>query len=274
MKASLTRAVLLYALLAPCSPAVAWAQGRVDRSPLDFPVRGTPKPPTDSGITFMAAPEQKPVDTLFSWFLNPSAVLADQSDSYGLALGVVNKALVPGLPLALALTDRYVTAPGGDHNRVQFDAKLLFEGLPPLGTKGLSLLLIGQYRNTAQVASLQQGIAELDATLYQNKVDSTSFALGGVAYYGHQKPAGGIGSSGFTFGVVADVVPVRHLELIGEYDFKSDFAGEDDYSVQAGYAFHPRGLQCLVGIAEYGKHGTWKIGLKVGFVGPTRLRKT
>lgn len=255
-------------LLQMATPDRAAAQGRVDRSPLDFRFHRRPAPVDDNGQPLDRVPST--LDTVFTWFLKPDAVLTDNADDYGLALGLTNGVLLGGIPLELSVTDHYVTSPTGNHNRVQFDGQLAFDSV---GSRYVSLTFQGRYRNTSKVTTSQQAMAELDFYLFKNKNAGTSLSIGGVGYYGHEKPDAAPGSSGATFGVASALTPIANLDLVGEYDFKSDFSGEDDYSFQVKYLFEPKGLLGLAAIAGYGKHNVWEFGLKAGFVGSTRRRQ-
>jgi hypothetical protein len=250
-------------LLVGARPGMVAAQGGLDRSPLDFPVRVAPS--TDTlGISPLVALVR--TDTLFTWFVSPSLVAVDSTRGYGFAVGIATNKLIPNLPLGLSISDRYMTVGGEGHHRMQFDLQFA----PSLPIPRTSLKILGRYRNTAQVSTSQQGTMQLDVSLV--KKAQVELGVGGLVYYGHEAPDGAVGQSGATFGTAASL-RVGRLAMAGEYDFKSDFAGEDNYSVQAAYTLPvKRRLMGVQGLVGYGKHGVWIFGLKAALLGPVRIR--
>jgi hypothetical protein len=239
-----------------------FAQGGIDRSPLDFPVRIA----GGEDVGAVSALTDRVTDTLFTWFISPTLLAIDSTRGYGVAVGIATSRLIPRLPLGFSISDRYITTGGEGQNRLQFDIQLS----PILPIPRTSFLIQGHYRRTADVSNSQQGMMELDVSIMEKK--SVALGVGGILYYGREAPTGGIDRSGATFGAAASV-SVGRFAMAGEYDFESEFSGETDYSVQATYSLPVRRrLMGIRGLVGYGKHGVWIFGLKAAFLGPVRER--
>lgn len=239
-------------------PHRAAAQGRLDRSPLE--IRDSDQRLARQRGRFLAA-----TGPLFDWSLYPTLTGVDTTRIYGIALGWRNKNLLGSVPLSLGFSDKYTTVGGQHRNRIQFDVGLDFPGIAKVSW--LTLGLTAQARHTADVSSSQTGVAELDVTLLD--AEAASLTVGGLLLYDHAKPKGGPSQSGATVGSAVDLTIRSNTDLVAEYDFKSDFAGEDDYSVQLTHLFRPGAKVRFKALAGYAKHDVWVFGVKVAFTGPS-----
>lgn len=273
MKRGIMPHALAVAVMLTALTSQAVAQDRLDRSPLDFPIAGPETTQKRFGLLGNPKSERPATaDTLFNWSIYPTVGLADDTHSFGVSVGFLNRRLLGSIPLGLAVTDKYVSVADQGHNRVQFDASLTVPTLTTIGSVNLSFLMLGQYRKTADISTTQQGVVEIDATLSTSEKRSQSLAAGAVAYLNNAKPQGGSSESGMTFGVNLDLTLNKWAEVVSEYDFKSDFAGEDDYSIQATAVVHPKGFIGMKALVGWGKHDVWLFGVKSTFAGIIRRR--
>lgn len=139
----------------------------------------------------------------------------------------------------------YLHGTSASHNRVQLGGELDRDL-----TSALSLAGGGEWGTTSDVSTDTELYAEVDASLAP-----IATTLGGVVYYDWTKPSGGGDrTGGATFGVTANWKAPSGTRVLAEYDFRSDFNGEDSFSaklVQGLGLFGGHSAQAIVGAAKH-----------------------
>ena len=166
-------------------------------------------------------------------------------------------------PYNVSVTDRVIWSDGERANRIQADGEidLLHNNLKGAGRR-VFLAALGELQHTQRSGFLAEGALELDFTVLGDPSGGPSLALGGLGYFDHFTPTEGDSDSGFTAGTEALWIISDVLELDAEYDFDSEFNGEDSFAVRFFWdppvqRFSPR---LLLGAA---KHGSYMVGLRL-----------
>lgn len=211
---ALVAAVIALELCACAGSALA--QGRLDRDPLALPEPPGPAPPVS--VTGAAPPP-----SLFGISLQPSATKDPNAHGYGFAVLVRNGTLLGALPLGASLAYKSATTGSTHRNKFQIGGSYT----PALGAS-LSLAVLGDYGWIEGGSTSGEISSELDYNLPR---PANSYA-GAVVYYDSQTLTGFGSPHGATAGLTAGVGFGEWTSLTGEYDFKSDFAGQDSWSAQ------------------------------------------
>jgi hypothetical protein len=210
-------------VLAPSSSVLA--QRGLDRGLTRSPPRVEPAAETRLGVAAEAP------DTVgeANWLLQPLGSFSGSDNDVGLLAGYKNTDRYG--PREWKLTVRGVRrhADGADHFRYQLDGEFYLRPRK-LGKVGLQPLFTGTHAQTFDVGHSELLAAELDVVL--PTPESLYLSVGPVVYYGWDAPRGGDASDGAFAGLVGFLEQGR-FALQPEYDFSSDFAGGDSYSVAA-----------------------------------------
>jgi hypothetical protein len=195
----------------------------------------------------------------YRFVVTPSIKIEDEQSLYGAQLAMKRKGR---FPFSLALTDQLISTDGDDRisNRIQGDAELtVLNDVPVLG-RPVVLALMGMLRHTQRSGTLAEASAEVDVTVIGSG-NAPSVALRGIAYYDHSWPTDGDSRSGATFGTGALIALTSAVDLETEYDFKSSFVGEDDFSARLLVKLPGRRVQPTL-IIGGAKHGTVLFGVR------------
>lgn len=260
-----------HAFLAAGLGALLWVAlakaDRLNRNPLDFRTERTaPRPTREELLKLAGAPA--PSDTVVgTWTLQPRVSFSEESSGGGLALSYVNKKPLSALPFNASVTGKAIGGGpqtlGGLQLYGELDPDL--SGLNP----ALSLAVAGEYDRTATVGAAYEGSAELDFDF----PNAPGFSLGVIGYIDEDDPISGPVQNGATAGLTADWKFRRgrlkgRAEAYAEYDFKSDFAGEDNFVTKALYTLYQAPKVVLIG--GFQKHNNFLVALKTSFIQANR----
>jgi hypothetical protein len=241
----LTAGVAAVLTLPPITALVGQASEPIGRTLRDPSRVREPREPTRVGILAL------PAGPRIALFFTPSGTFTSATRAGGQFKGSGD--IGHGITWTLYAADSYIHGSSASHNRAQggteFDRDL---------TQALSLSVGGELANTSSVSSDAETFGELDAA-----VTPISTTLGGIAYYDWTKPSGGSRTGGATFGLTANYKAPSGTRVLAEYDFRSDFNGEDSFSaklVQSLGKYGRHGAQAIVGA---GKHRVVTFAVKI-----------
>ena len=214
---------LVALVLAPCSSVSA--QRGLDRGLTMSRPRAEPPAETRPGVAAEAA------DTVgdANWLVQPLSSFSGSDNDVGLLAGYKNTDRHGPREWKLAIRGMRRHAGGADHFRYQLDGEFYLRPWK-LGNGRLQPLITGTHAQTFDVGRSELLAAELDVVL--PTPESLYLSVGPVVYYGWDAPRGGDASDGAFAGLVGFLEQGR-FALQPEYDFSSDFAGGDSYSVAA-----------------------------------------
>ncbi|MGH7741599.1 MAG: hypothetical protein ACRENS_06200, partial [Candidatus Eiseniibacteriota bacterium] len=158
--------------------------------------------------------------------LQPSFGVDPNGHALGIAALARNNTLFRSVPVSLSAAYRWATT--GTTHRNKFQISGMYE--PPLGAlaKPLSMTVLGDYGWIEGGSTSGEISAECDWSLSQH---ANSY-VGAAVYYDRQHLSGAGSPGGATVGITSGVAFDPSTELSGEYDFESDFSGEDSWSAQ------------------------------------------
>jgi len=195
----------------------------------------------------------------YTFVVTPSVTRTDGALRYGAQFRVVRDGKIP---LAAALTEQLIHTEADDRisNRIQGDVAL---DVVPEGSVGgfpVYLGLFGTLRHTQRSGTDAELSTEADVTVLGKGVPSV--ALKAIGYYGFAWPSEGDFDSGLTLGTGAILALTRAVTLDTEYDFDSEFNGEDSWSARLILRIPARRVQPAL-IVGGGKHGVVQVALRV-----------
>jgi hypothetical protein len=216
-----------------------------------------------SGGSFAAVLTDSTLRT-FQLMVAPLASWSEGQSAYGAQVRLMSTIGTTKFPYKVSVIDEALRGSGRTRNLIKGEAEVdllnsdaRFAGLP------IALAADGLVQHIAGSETLAEGSGELDVSIIGTS-DSPLLAIGALGYFDHSKPEIGSSTDGFTAG--SDIIwdPIQQIELSAEYDFKSDFAGEDSYSAKLLWILARAGHKPTLVIGG-GKHGLFLLGLRLAW---------
>lgn len=210
----------------------ASAQRGLDRA-LTTSRAARPEPEVSEEEPQRAFLHQPAVDTVVkaSWLFQPLGTVSGSANDLGLLAGYENKNRHGSWPWQLTIRGLRRYRSGTAHARWQVDGEITLP-VGPLVKLPLSALITATHGHTIDVGRSDVIAAELDWTFREDA--RMVLALGAIGYYGWESPQDGESAHGAILGLIGYGSRGR-FDLFSEYDFSSDFAGGDSYSVAGSY---------------------------------------
>jgi hypothetical protein len=166
-----------------------------------------------------------------SWLLQPLGTVSGSDNDLGLLAGYTNVNRHGSWRWQLTARGLRRYRNGTAHARWQVDGEIY----PPVGPAlklPLYAMISASHGHTIDVGRSDVIIAEVDVVIPAHP--SMELTLGPIGYYGWESPRAGESSQGVILGLNGYLGWGR-FDLIPEYDFSSDFAGGDSYSVGGSF---------------------------------------
>lgn len=219
---------------------------------------------TDTGATRDGRPgvrtEGTPSGVTIARQLTASGQFSSGRQAGGLQLRAV-ATWESGLRLLAAVKGQAIHTSSATRNQLQLDVEVD----PPLGTDRAALAIGATFSKRFSVSTSQEYFAALDFTPFSAARNAVlrSLSFGGVGYY-NRADADGTGgvSSGATPGVTSSFAPREGTSLAAEYDFNSDFNGEDYFSARLIQRL-PFARYAPLLIVGGGKHNLYSVALRL-----------
>lgn len=195
----------------------------------------------------------KSTKTRYNLFVTPVARWTAGSQIIGGQFRYESDNLVTGKPVAFSgmVSNVHDSNVGENRSNLQMDAEI-----DPYTNGRYSLNLSGQISHTMDVATFMEVAPELDITVNE------FVTVAPILYWNRVKFSGvPVSTSGTTVGVTAYLT--RGLwAAYPEYDFKSDFNGEDTYAVKVVKGFKNMKRDPKI-FAGYAKHDVFALGMRL-----------
>lgn len=144
------------------------------------------------------------------------------STSVGAHLRAVHRDLLPYVSTIGSASYSSIDHHPGNDNRIKVGVEF-GKRLTRLGTFDVGY----DWTNTLDVSTDGEAFAELNLRMREE-----SATLGWIAYYDHSKKKSGTTKDGASVAVIGRWTAPPGLRIQAEYDFKSDFNGEDSFSAR------------------------------------------
>lgn len=194
---------------------------------------------------------------LFGW--------SDGTQSPGAQLGYSTD-LSDNVSVGVSGAGRVIRSDGNNNGRAQIDAEIDVTGRPGFLRRRVTLVVAVEGMATATVGTFAEASSELAVQAIERRDDKGNvlglLTLGVVGYLDRFAPKDGDATSGPTGGISAVLAPVDGLGLRAEYDFKSDFNGEDTFGARATVRLSSKGPKPVL-ILGAGKHKSFLVGLNL-----------
>jgi hypothetical protein len=195
----------------------------------------------------------------YNLFLTPTFGWDDNNQLYGGQLRYTSTSLLPNMPVAISgtIAEHRFTAgsPAVSKMAMQVNGEV-----DVLSTAQYILSVSGEMQNTADFGTQLELAPEFDWMLPANSMFTG--AVGGIAYLDRFKTStGDFVTKGRTLGLIGYL---NHgtWSVIPEYDFDSDYVGEDSFSVKVAKSFAnmKRDPRIILGAS---KHNSFVAGVRM-----------
>ncbi len=166
-----------------------------------------------------------------SWRLQPLGTVSGRDNEFGLLAGYENENRYGSWPWLLTIRGLRRLQDGTAHAGWQADGEI-YPPIGPLGTVQLEAMIAATHVHTIDVGRSDGIAAELDVVLRGST--RMKLSVGAIGYYAWESPRAREASHGVILGLIGFWRRGR-FDLLSEYDFSSDLAGEDSYSVAGSY---------------------------------------
>jgi hypothetical protein len=205
------------------------------------------------------ATKAKNAATTYNLFFTPTFGWDDNNQMLGGQLKYASNDLFSDMPVAFSgtLTNHRFTgiAPAQNKIAMQLDGEV-----DAISNDKYILALSGEMQNTADIGTLWEFAPEFDWMLPKN--DMFTGAVGAIAYMDRFNTAvGSFTTKGRSLGAVA-YLNRGEWSFIPEYDFNSNWLGEDSFSIKVSKSFAKmnRDPRVIVGAA---KHNSFVAGVRM-----------